>query len=76
MFKLYSQPNCPNCDDLKSYLKDREIKFEELNVVEDHAAKAFMIMNDVETTPAVYVNGNLYAGEINEIKHNIESISV
>lgn len=76
MFKLYSQPNCPNCEELKDYLKDRNIDFEELNVKENHAARAFMIMNDIETTPAVSLNGNLFGGELDAIKYNIESYSL
>lgn len=76
MFKLYSQPNCPNCEQLKDYLKNREIDFEELNVTQDHSAKAFMIMNDLETTPAVAFNGNVFGGELDTIKSNIESYSV
>ena len=76
MFKLYSQPNCPNCEQLKDYLKDRNIDFEELNVAEDHAAKAFMIMHDIETTPVVALNGNLFGGELDTIKYNIESYSL
>ncbi len=76
MFKLYSQPNCPNCEQLKDYLKGKEISFEELNVTEDHAAKAFMIMNDLETTPAVAINGNVFGGEIDNIKSSIERYSL
>lgn len=76
MFKLYSQPDCPNCEQLKEYLKIREIDFEELNIREDHGARAFMIMNDLETTPAVSFNGNVFGGEVDTIKAKIESYSL
>ncbi len=76
MFKVYSQPNCPTCEQLKEYLKIRQIDFEELNVTQDHSAKAFMIMNDLETTPAVTFNGNVFGGDLDTIKFNIENYAV
>lgn len=76
MFKLYSQPNCPNCDNLKEYLKNRAIDFEEINVTQDHSARAFMIMNDLETTPAVSFNGSVFGGEVDNIKYNIENYAL
>lgn len=76
MLKLYSQPNCPSCEQLKGYLNTKEMDFEEIDVTEDHAARAFMIMNDIETTPAISLNGSVFAGEVETIKHNLESYTL
>lgn len=74
MFKVYTQENCPNCEELKSFLYERGIEFEELDVNKDTKARAIMIMNDLETTPALYINGSIFGGEIEQIKSKVMEI--
>ena len=64
MFKIYTQENCPNCEELKSFLKDKNISFEELDINVDTKARAVMVMNDLETTPAVSIDGKVFGGEL------------
>ena len=34
--KVYSTPTCPWCHKVKDYFKEKGIKFEDVNVAEDH----------------------------------------
>lgn len=75
MFKLYSQDNCPNCEELKSFLKNQGASFDEINVENDTKARAFMIMNDLETTPAITTtDGNIFGGELEDIKLKLMNV--
>lgn len=74
MFKLYTQENCPNCEELKAFLKNKNVNFEELDINIDTKARAVMVMNDLETTPAISVNGKIFGGELEDIKSNIETM--
>jgi glutaredoxin len=76
MFKLYSQSNCPNCEELKKYLKMENISFEETDINTDHLAKTFMIINDLETTPILIFNNNILSGELDDIKKGIAGYSL
>lgn len=74
MIKLYTQENCPNCEELKDFLKVKGIEYNEVDVNNDTKARAFMIMNDIETTPAVDFNSSIFAGEVEDIKSKLESV--
>ena len=41
--KIYSTPTCPYCDALKSYLKENDIDFEDINVAENESAAKEMV---------------------------------
>lgn len=73
MIKVYTQENCPNCEELKAFLKEKRVSFEELDVNADTKARAVMVMNDLETTPAVSVDGKVFGGDLNEIKSKVET---
>lgn len=74
MVKIFSQENCPNCDELKSYLKVNNIAFEELDVNKDFKAKAAMLMNDIESTPAVDINGSMFGGSVEELELQVSNL--
>lgn len=74
MFKLYTQENCPNCDELKAFLKEKGVAYDEVDVNTDTKARAFMIMNDLEATPAVTINDNIISGAVMDMKSTIESM--
>ena len=74
MFKLYTQEDCPNCEELKMFLKEKGITYEEVDVNNDTKARAFMIMNDLETTPALTVEDSIICGPVMDMKSKIESI--
>ena len=68
MIKTYTIPNCPMCEEFKSYLKSSHISYEESNVEEDFVARAKLVSLDIEQMPAVEVNGKVYSGDIEELK--------
>lgn len=74
MFKLYTQENCPNCEELKMFLQEKGISYDEVDVNNDTKARAFMIMNDLETTPALTMNDNIIVGDVMDMKSRIESM--
>lgn len=74
MFKLYTQENCPNCDELKMFLNEKGISYDEVDVNNDTKARAFMIMNDLDTTPAVAMNDSIISGAVVDMKSRIESM--
>lgn len=68
MIKTYTIPNCPMCEELKVYMKNSRIDFEERNVEEDFMARAKLVSLDIEQMPAIEVNGKVYSGDISELK--------
>lgn len=69
MIKTYTIPNCPMCEELKSYMKSSHIDYTETNVEEDFMARAKMVSLDIEQMPAVEINGKIYSGDIEELKN-------
>ena len=69
MIKTYTIPNCPMCEELKAYMKNSHISYEESNVEEDFVARAKLVSLDIEQMPAVEVNGKFYSGDIEELKN-------
>lgn len=69
MIKTYTMPNCPRCEELKSYMKNSHISYEEINVEENFEARAKLVSLDIEDAPAVEVNGKVYSGDIDMLKN-------
>jgi glutaredoxin-like YruB-family protein len=50
--KVYSQPTCPACNELKDYLKKKGVAFEDFDVASNRAALDEMIkVHKVRVTP-------------------------
>lgn len=71
MLKVYSQKDCANCEMLKTFLKDNKIQYEDLDVNEDFSARAFMLMNDLDSTPAAVKDNEIISGDIEDMKTKI-----
>jgi glutaredoxin len=69
MIKTYTMNGCPMCEELKKYMKLSNINFEEKNVDEDFTARAKLVILDIEQMPAVELNGKVYSGDLEELKH-------
>ena len=54
--KLYTQPNCPFCDLMKSMLDEKNLKYETINIKENPAALAFMKEQGHRVVPQLYVD--------------------
>lgn len=49
--RVFTQPDCPNCDRVKEFLKNNEVKFETIDVTKNEEAKLFLEENNVFATP-------------------------
>lgn len=60
MIKLYTMPNCNNCEKVKSYLKDRNINYIEINLEkkENRDARKFYRSLRIDTAPVLVGTNN------------------
>lgn len=60
---VFSTPLCPYCDTLKEFLKENNIKFEEVDVSRDEKLKDEIIKKSGQIgVPVVEINGEMIAG--------------
>ena len=62
MIKIYSKPNCKQCEFVKRYLNDKGVKYEETNVFEDAEALAMLRDQGYAQLPVVDINGEFHTG--------------
>lgn len=63
MVKVYTTPACPYCFTLKEFLKEHNIKFEEVDVSQDEKARDEMIKKSGKMeTPIVEIDGQIVVG--------------
>lgn len=56
MIKVYSQPKCVQCEMTKEFLKANNVKFEEVNVLEDEESLELIKMHGFQRLPVVAIN--------------------
>ncbi len=68
--KVYTTPTCPYCIELKDWLKDQNIAFDEIDISQNETAKEEMIEKSGEMrVPQIEINGKMIVGfEKEEIK--------
>ena len=59
MLTLYSKSRCPFCDHAKSYLRNNQIPFAEVDIEQDTNAGEFLRAEGHRTVPQIYLNGRL-----------------
>jgi len=63
MVKLFVSPACPYCYTLKEFLKEKGIKFEEIDVSKDEKARDEMIKKSGRLeAPVVEIDGQIVVG--------------
>ena len=63
VIKVYSTPTCPWCKKVKQFLTDNGLKYQELNVADDKAAKEEMInITHQLAIPATVIDGEIVIG--------------
>lgn len=63
MIKVYSTPNCPWCKKVKTYLKSKNVEFEDINVKADREQKEEMMkLSGQKSVPVVNVDGKIILG--------------
>ena len=61
--KVYSTPTCPVCHQLKDYLNEKNIEFEDIDVSADREAAQQMIdKSNNMSVPQIEINGKLIVG--------------
>jgi glutaredoxin-like YruB-family protein len=61
--KVYSTPSCPKCKQLKKFLSERGVEYEDINVASDPAAAQEMIEKSGQmAVPVIDINGKVIAG--------------
>ena len=63
MVKLFVSPACPYCYTLKEFLKEKGIKFEEIDVSKDEKARDEMIKKSGRLeAPIIEIDGQIVVG--------------
>jgi len=63
MVKVYTTPACPYCFTLKEFLKEHNIKFEEINVSKNKKVREEMIKKSGRLeAPILEINGEIVIG--------------
>jgi len=63
MVKVYSTPSCPYCVSLKTFLKENEIEFEEIDISQDEKAVEEIIEKTGQLgVPVLEVDGEFVVG--------------
>ena len=61
--KVYSTPTCPYCFTLKEFLKEHNIKFEDIDVFQDKSGRDDMIKKSGQMgVPVVDIDGQIIVG--------------
>ncbi len=61
--KIYSTPTCPYCFTLKEFLKEHNIEFEDVNILEDKEAQKEMREKSGQMgVPVVDIDGEIIVG--------------
>ncbi len=61
--EIFSQPTCPACNELKEYLKNKGVPFEDHDILSDDKALDTMLhVHKVRVTPLVIVGGKKLIG--------------
>jgi len=74
--RVFSTPICPYCLTLKNFLKENNIKFEDINIAQDDKARDEMIKksNQMEV-PVVEIDGEIVVGFNKKIIKNLLKIT-
>jgi len=61
--KIYSQPTCPACNEVKEYLKSRGIAFTDYDILSDDKALNEMLnVHKVRVTPLILIGDKKVIG--------------
>lgn len=60
---VYTTPFCAPCEQLKRFLTDNGVAFTQRDLMMDEDAQDRLEAKGIRSTPALEVNGEIYAGE-------------
>lgn len=56
MIVVYSKPNCPHCENAKTWLTNYKFTFDVVDITENTSAKDFLVAQGHRTVPQIYSN--------------------
>jgi glutaredoxin 3 len=59
---LYSRSGCPHCDDIKEFLSEHKVEYEEKDVMNDPEARNDLIKMGANGVPVLKVDDNVIVG--------------
>ena len=62
MIKLYSKPNCPQCNATKRALKNKGIFFEEIDLTKDQESLDKLVQMGYKSAPIVEYANEIWSG--------------
>lgn len=68
---VYHQPGCPPCEWVMDFLKRHDVPFESRDIREDRAAMRDLVEAGIQSTPALFVDGNWLIGFEPEILKDV-----
>ena len=61
--RVFSTPTCPFCVTLKNFLKEHNIQFEDIDVVQDGLAREEMVKKSGQmSVPVIEIDGQIVVG--------------
>ena len=60
---VYSTPFCAPCEQMKRYLTAQGVPFRVRDLLMDEEAEARLAAHNIRSTPAIEIDGEIYAGE-------------
>lgn len=73
---VYSTPTCPDCRQLKAWLRDRKLPFEERDVTDPAIAEEARAHTGVRVAPITVVDGQVLFGTFVSQKPRLERLLV
>lgn len=60
MLTIYSKTVCPFCVSAKTYLKNLDIPFHDVNIEHDAEAREFVTSQGLRTVPQIFFGGKIF----------------
>jgi glutaredoxin-like YruB-family protein len=61
--RIYSQPTCPDCNNVKAYLDRKGVPYEDINVQKDRKAMEEMVRKyGIRVTPVIVIGDRVMVG--------------
>ena len=66
---VYTKPGCRSCEDVKAYLRSKNVTFDEMVVGPDITPRKLLeLIPDVRSVPQVIIDGRLVGGYENTVQ--------
>lgn len=74
--KVYSTPDCPWCKRLKQYLKEKGVRFEEIDVSTNDKAREEMVeKSGTLAVPQTEINGKIIVGfDVHALENALQNV--